>query len=402
MFVIELSRMPRNICFVGDLFAGGTLLDKKPQNRVQSTTYRNADLRIANLEHPIGTGESIPRKSTLHAPPEAIDNLVELDVDAVSLANNHIHDLGAEGIDETIAHLQSAGIDCFGAGKSIQEASEPLRVSDDLVIFGYCAHNSPSLTKIQVATEDSSGINPLQRQSVKADIEGLNSGTRAILFVHWGIENTWVPPRQVVDLAKDLLRLPEVAGIVGSHPHRVQGYLSSGQKRAYFSMGDFLFPDFYIEPPVSVVNERPPETEPTYETKRYHPVTKITRKTWNTPSRISLLISYNPQRGTFDHTPLYQTSSDPSVHELSGKHNDIISRWISFLSHLIEGPSPINQFALGVNYTAYKIWNNFGILLFLYQQNGARWMIDFLSTAVRAKMDPDIDTNDHLYEFFSN
>jgi len=394
--------MTRNICFVGDLFAGGTLLDKKPRNRIYSATYRNADFRIANLEHPVGTGQSIPRKSTLHAPPEAIDHLLEFDIDAVSLANNHVHDLGSDGIDETIRHLQSAGIEYFGAGRSIHEASEPFRVDDDLVIFGYCDYDSPSLTKIQVATENSPGINPLERQRVKSDLAGLDSNTQAILFVHWGIENIWIPPSRVVALANDLLRLPKVAGIVGSHPHRVQGYLSSNEKRAYFSMGDVLFPDFYIESPVSVINELPPGTGSMYETKRYHPVTEITKKTWPRLSRASLLVSYDLQQGRFDHTPLYQTSSDLSVYELVGTNNDLVQFWVSFLSHLVKRSSLVNQLVLGFNQTAYNIWNIFGILLFLYRQNGARWMIDFLSTTIRAKIDPGIDANDHLYEFFSN
>lgn len=401
MFVLDWFRMNRDICFVGDLFAGGTLLHEEPKDRVRSSVYREADIRIANLEHAIGTGDPIPKKSTLHSPPKAIEYLKELSIDAVSLANNHIHDLGPSGITETVTRLQSAGIDCFGAGKSIQEAAKPYQVNDELVVIGYCAYDAPSLTKIQIASEDAPGVNPLSRQKIIADLENLETATRAILFVHWGIENSWVPPSDVVDLAEDLLRHPKVAGIIGTHPHRVQGYTSFGCKRAYFSIGDFLIPDFYLKPPVSVTNVSP-DVEPRYETNRYHPVTKLTRKTRTATSRVSLLVTYDTRRETFGHTPLYQTADDTVVRELTGKDEQRVRRWVSLSKRIAEGPRPGNRIALRANRALYTFWNSLGILLFLYRQNGARWFLEFLRTGMRAKLDPKIDANDHLYEFFAD
>ncbi|MGM0398915.1 MAG: CapA family protein, partial [Halobacteriota archaeon] len=181
--------MNGHICFAGDLFAGGLLLREAPTDVVDSATFRSAELRIANLEHAIGTGEPIPRKSTLHAPPEAVDHLQALSIDAVSLANNHMQDLGPEGIEETIRHLDAGGIDWFGAGPTLEEAAEPYRIDDDLVVFGFCAVDSPSLTKIEVATADSPGVNPLTREHVDESLRDLEPETRAILYVHWGIEN---------------------------------------------------------------------------------------------------------------------------------------------------------------------------------------------------------------------
>ena len=393
--------MNRHICFVGDLFAGGRLLHQEPENLVRSSTYQNADLRIANLEHAIGTEEPISRKSTLHAPPEALDYLTELDVDAVSLANNHVHDLGPDGIGETIDHLASVGIDAFGAGRSLPEASEPYRVHEELVLFGYCAYDSPSLTKIQVATDEMPGINPLNREKIRDDLRTLNADTRAILYVHWGIENAWFPPSEALDLAGELLNHPQVAGIIGADPHRPQGYLSKGPKRAYFSIGDFLIPEFYLEPPVSVTN--PPEgIEPAYKTKRYHPVTKLTRKIPTIGSRVSLLVTYDSERKRFNHAPLYQSKSSSYVHELTGWQEDLLRHWVDFSETIIDGPQPLNHIGLKSNRSLYKLWNISGILLFLYRQNGARWMSEFLSLALHSKFSPEIDTNERLYEFFSD
>lgn len=391
--------MNRYICFVGDLFAGGTLLHGEPKNLVRSTTFRNADLRIANLEHAIGTGDPITNKSTLHAPPDALDYLTELNIDAVSLANNHVHDLGCEGIEETIDLLDSVGISSFGAGRTLKEASEPFRVNNELEVLGYCAYDSPSLTKIQVATDDSPGVNPLTLEKVREDLRTIDSKTNAILFVHWGIENAWFPPTEVVQLANDLLEHPKVAGVVGTHPHRVQGYRSRGLKRAYYSIGNFLIPDYYLEPPISVTNIDP-ESEPVYKTKRYHPVTEITRKARTTGSRVSLLVTYDLERGRFDHTPLYQSDGEHKILELTGWQEALVQSWISFSKRLAEGPHLPNRLALKANRISYKLWNLSGILLFLYKQNGARWLLDFITLAIRSKLDPETDANARLFEFF--
>lgn len=393
--------MNRYICFVGDLFAGGTLLQDDPRNLVRSSTYRNADLRIANLEHPIGTGEPMPRKSTVHAPPEALEHLTKLNVDAVSLANNHVHDLGPEGIGETVDLLESAGIDSFGAGRTLQEASEPYWVSEELVIQGYCAFDSPSLNKIQVATDVSPGVNPLTRENIEKDLQQLDSDTKAILFVHWGIENAWLPSSEELDLADELLDHPRVAGIVGAHPHRVQGYTSRGSKRAYYSLGNFLIPDFHLEPPVSVTYPSL-GTRSQYETKRYHPVTELTKKTWTIGARISLLVSYDLEAQEFAHTPLYQGNDPLSVHELTGRLEKLVRCWISLSKRIADGTGLLNRIALSANRSAYKLWNLLGILAFLYRQNGAKWMLDFLRVAFESKLKPGIDANECLYEFFED
>ncbi|MFW6003263.1 MAG: CapA family protein [Halanaeroarchaeum sp.] len=391
--------MNGHICFAGDLFAGGILLDEDPRNVVDSVTFRTAASRIANLEHAIGTGEPIARKSTLHAPPKAVEYLQALSIDAVSLANNHVQDLGPEGVDETIRHLEAAGIDWFGAGPTLAEAAEPYRVDDDFVVFGFCAFDSPSLTKIAVATEDSPGVNPLTREHVFDSLQDLDPGTRAILYVHWGIENVSFPPVEVVELAEDLLEHPRVAGIVGAHPHRVQGYTSHGHERAYFSLGNFCFPDFYLAPPVSVA-DGPPDVDAEYRTKRYHPVTEVTRKTWPLAARTSLLVTYDTAGGTFDHVPLFQDATAPTVRELTGLRRFAVEAWVAISKHVVEGPPLLHRTLLAANRVGYSLSNTLGILSFLYRQNGPRWMGQLFLVWVVATLDPDTSVNDRLYEFF--
>jgi poly-gamma-glutamate capsule biosynthesis protein CapA/YwtB (metallophosphatase superfamily) len=45
-----------------------------------------------------------------------LDSLRPLGVRAVSLANNHANDFGAEGLEDTVTVLEAAGIAAAGAG----------------------------------------------------------------------------------------------------------------------------------------------------------------------------------------------------------------------------------------------------------------------------------------------
>src|SRR5205814_9900092 len=79
-----------------------------------------ADAFVLNLECCISRrGTRFPDRRKpffFRAPPVAAERLAELGVDAVTLANNHALDYGAEALLDTLAHLEAAGIASVGAG----------------------------------------------------------------------------------------------------------------------------------------------------------------------------------------------------------------------------------------------------------------------------------------------
>lgn len=89
---------------------------------------RSADLAIGHLEVPHGTSTTemagdVPAPA---APPENVAAIARAGFGAVTLAGNHIADCGAEGIAETRALLDAAGIGHCGAGRDAAEAFAPL------------------------------------------------------------------------------------------------------------------------------------------------------------------------------------------------------------------------------------------------------------------------------------
>jgi poly-gamma-glutamate capsule biosynthesis protein CapA/YwtB (metallophosphatase superfamily) len=88
-----------------------------------------ADLVVLNLECCIserGRRWDAPGKPFFfRAPPRAVELLILLGVDCVTLANNHALDYGVDALADTLAHLTTAGIAAVGAGADLEQARRP-------------------------------------------------------------------------------------------------------------------------------------------------------------------------------------------------------------------------------------------------------------------------------------
>jgi poly-gamma-glutamate capsule biosynthesis protein CapA/YwtB (metallophosphatase superfamily) len=120
------------LVFVGDIMLGHAML---PQLKRHGYRYpfegtapllQQADLTVGNVEGAIAERAPTTKgrwSQKMSAAP--LEGLVWAGVDTVSLANNHVHDCGDDGVRETIAYLEDAGIGWFGAGDSERQAREP-------------------------------------------------------------------------------------------------------------------------------------------------------------------------------------------------------------------------------------------------------------------------------------
>src|SRR5262249_49333289 len=88
--------------------------------------FAGADLVVVNLECPFTErGAPIPKNFNFRARPSTVQVLLDAGVKVVSLANNHLMDYGPEGVVDTVATLDGAGIAHFGAGRTLAEARRP-------------------------------------------------------------------------------------------------------------------------------------------------------------------------------------------------------------------------------------------------------------------------------------
>lgn len=305
------------IVAVGDIMPGGILhgSDRSFVSNDVINILKEGDVRVGTLECAIGNeptfcSEKLERYGDLiYAKDDDLCRLSELNINVVSLANNHFFDLGVEGAEHTITMLDSIGILHCGAGMNSVEAAAPAVVDimgRKIAFFGFCDTHS-YMGWVPFANNDEPGVNPLEETRV---IDTINKAKKnydyVVIIPHWGREHTY----NVTDWVESLSRKMLNAGadlILGSHPHRVQPVSNIKQKSVAYSMGNFLFPERLIAPPLRStyypgVGEKIDYTQlPT--TDRYPAVTEITYKKWRHLAQIGMIvtsvISKNRVKSTF-------------------------------------------------------------------------------------------------------
>jgi len=376
------------ICFTGDVFLGGDLNHKSCKNLVDVDMFNKADIRIINLEQPISNNAYIANKGTLYTDSFAISQLNDLKVNAVNFANNHIQDKGLEGIEETINHLKNNKIGYFGGGKNITYAEKFYWLNDDVALLGYCEFGKPYLNQITVATDGSPGVNPLRLEKIQSDLNKLPSGKKAILYFHWGMEHVWLPPTNDIKLAKILLKDSRIITIIGMQSHRVQGVIEYEGKKAYPSIGNFIFPSFYIKPPTQIFYPNKNEKNKIkFISRYYHSVDKPTYKKWLWINRVSLIIEYCSLTNNLEKKFVIQDENNNKINELKGFKLYIYETWINILSLIYKLPEPLYTIIWKLHVSQVKLTLKLKIRFFSLRQLGIKNFINeiFINAKNRIK-----------------
>lgn len=185
--------------------------------------FESDDLTIANLE---GTFTDLKTRAdktyAFKGPAEFVKILTSSSVEAVTLANNHSRDYGAQSLTDTRNTLDSAGVVHFGY--DVTKVVEVKGVKVGLVgIYELIDHTG-------------------RAQQVKDNIAKVKSEGADIVIVifHWGIERDAAPNSHQTMLGR--LAIDEGADLVcGHHPHVLQGIETYKGKNIVYSLGNFCF-----------------------------------------------------------------------------------------------------------------------------------------------------------------
>ena len=239
--------------------AGDTMLGRGVAERVAAdptslvasevvAACREADAFLLNLECCISDrGRPWPDPAKpffFRAPPAAVETLVHLGVDCVTLANNHALDYGDEALADTLAHLDAAGIAHVGAGPDDAAARAPAVLETDglrLAVVGLADH-PPAFA----AGPGRPGIAYADlREGVPAWVPEVIRNAEADVVLatpHWGPNMTPAPLPHVREAAGALhgAGADMVAGHSAHVFHGVRGPV-------LFDLGDFL-DDYAVDP----------------------------------------------------------------------------------------------------------------------------------------------------------
>jgi hypothetical protein len=212
--------------------------------------FQNSDLNILNLECPITNAgkEHLILKTGPHLKgiETAVCEVAELlNVNLLTLANNHILDYGQKGLEETLSFLKQNNFDFVGAGENLNKAKKVFRKNIKGKSFSFVNFAENEWCS---ATSNSGGANPMNIiDNVHQIQEEKKVSDYVLVIIHGGHEYYNLPsPRMVQQYRFYAENGADV--IIGHHTHCISGYEEYNGVPICYSLGNFLFTENSIYP----------------------------------------------------------------------------------------------------------------------------------------------------------
>ena len=249
--VIKPQSVTSNVLFTGNIFWGRYINDWSqasdlkyayPFSRLNEFNRSNYDAWISGLECPLVSSvntTSAQQEAALqfNCRPEYLPEAAKF-FTAMSLANNHTDNQGADGFLETRTHLEENDIQYFGH-------YDPDEIAENCEIIGMpvsIINSDKSTTKgnIPVALCGYHGVFKIPSDEAIAEMQKYSKYMPVIAMPHMGAEyktsadelktNVY---RSMIDSGADM--------VIGDHPHWIQNTESYNGHLIVYSMGNFMF-----------------------------------------------------------------------------------------------------------------------------------------------------------------
>lgn len=217
-----------------------------------------ADFSAVNLETQIADkkpSERAPKSVTFYSQPETLAALKWAGVDYVTLGNNHTYDYLDSGLSSTLSYLQQSGLGFSGAGINQEDALGAYQENLNGVPFamlGYVGWEG-NFTPTQTASQDKGGAAYGSLANIVSSVKNeVEKGAAAIVQYHGSQEYANGP----TNVTEHRLKAALDAGAslaIAHHPHVAQGLELYNDKLIAYSMGNFIFDQFFSATPHSFI-----------------------------------------------------------------------------------------------------------------------------------------------------
>ena len=204
--------------------------------------FSQSDINIINLECPVideGNTDKItktgPHLSTNYA---VFKQLKQLNIHAVTLANNHILDYGQKGMSSTINNCLQNNILTTGAGENIELAAKPTIIEKRglrIALVNFCEH------EFSIATTVSAGANPIDIiDNLKVIKAARTMSDFVLVIIHGGHEHYNLPSPRMVKQYRFFAENGADA-VIGHHTHCISGFETHHKIPIFYGLGNLLF-----------------------------------------------------------------------------------------------------------------------------------------------------------------
>ena len=227
-----------------------TLADTKAIVAHMKPYLERADFAVVNLETQIAKSEPqqrAPKSVTFYSPPETLDALEWAGVDYVTLGNNHTYDYLDEGLQSTLTFLDASSLGYSGADADQQHAlaAFPYQSAGHTYdMFGYVGWEG-GFTPNQVAEKDKGGAAFGNMQNIASSVNAsVQQNHFPIVQYHGSLEYGDEPSGVTEQRLKRAIDQGAVMAIA-HHPHVTQGIELYNGKLIAYSMGNFIFDQYF-------------------------------------------------------------------------------------------------------------------------------------------------------------
>lgn len=204
--------------------------------------FNQSDINVVNLECPIinkDNNEKITKSGpNLHTNENIFELLKQLNINIVTLANNHILDFGSNGLKTTIKECFQNMIKTVGAGENLDEASKPLIFYHNeisVAFVNFCEN------EFSIATQTDAGANPLDIINNLTQIKNAKANADfVIVIIHGGHEYYNLPSPRMVKQYRFYAENGADA-VVGHHTHCINGYEKHYDVPIFYGLGNMIF-----------------------------------------------------------------------------------------------------------------------------------------------------------------
>lgn len=217
-----------------------------------------ADFSAVNLETQISEkkpAKRAPKGVTFYSPPETLEALKWAGIDYVTLGNNHIYDYLDEGLISTLDFLNASHLGYSGAGIDQIQALKPYYANisgQNYAMLGFVGW-AGGFTPNQVADSQKGGSALGTEENIAQSVSALiDKGQPTIVQYHGSLEYSDEPTamtesrlKMAIDKGADL--------VIAHHPHVTQGFEIYKGKLIAYSMGNFIFDQYFHASPHSYI-----------------------------------------------------------------------------------------------------------------------------------------------------
>ncbi|EKD93977.1 MAG: hypothetical protein ACD_28C00011G0008 [uncultured bacterium] len=193
------------------------------------------DFLFANLEGPISDTPYVNNGIAMifNFKPDVIPPLQKYRFNLLSVANNHMFDMGEYGSTQTRQHLADSGIHHFGYSKGVQaESFWTTTLDDKATTLSFIGFNDTLTDRLDLPQ----AVELIQSVEDKSDF--------TIISIHWGREYFAEPTEEQIKMAHAFID----AGadiILGHHSHVIGTSEWYKERPIYYSLGNFVFDQYF-------------------------------------------------------------------------------------------------------------------------------------------------------------